>query len=222
MTNVVDLKPVLAFLIDLERNNDRTWFGENHAAYELARAEFESFVDLLIGELGVFEDLAGVTARDCIFRIYRDVRFSRDKSPYKTHMSAAIAPGGKKWSRLPYYIQIAPDGGSLIAGGLHMPNPAQLAKFREAIARDAGPLKAVIDKEEFKRYFGAVEGEKVKTVPQGYSRDHPEIELLRLKEAAAVHHLSDEAVLSADFAAYVVKVFATLKPFLDYLNATLG
>ena len=189
MSDAINLRPVVDFLSDLERNNDRVWFEANRAAYERARTEFESLVDWLIGELGAVEDLSGLTARDCVFRIHRDVRFSRDKSPYKTHMGAAIAPGGKKWSRRPYYIHLEPGGGSLLAGGLHMPEPAQLARFRDAIARDSGPLRAVTGREDFKRYFGELEGEKVKTAPQGYPRDHPEIELLRLKEAVAVHHL---------------------------------
>src|SRR6266581_7709323 len=96
MMNSVDLKPVLDFLNDLKGHNNKTWFEKNRAAYELAKTDFEAFVDQLIGEYGKTEDLGGITAKDCVMRIYRDTRFSKDKSPYKTNMSASIAPGGKK------------------------------------------------------------------------------------------------------------------------------
>jgi uncharacterized protein (TIGR02453 family) len=219
MSSDIDLKPVLEFLSELRDNNERAWFESNRAAYRAAKEQFEAFVDLLIGELGAFEDLAGVSAADCVFRIHRDVRFSKDKSPYKTHVAAAIASGGKKSSRLAYYIHIEPNDESLIAGGLHMPPAEQIARFREAIGRDAGPFKAIVGNEEYRGFYGPIDGEKLKTAPQGYPRDHPEIELLRLKEVVAVHHMTDETVLSPDFAAHVVDAFIALKPFLDYLNA---
>jgi len=217
----IDLRPVLDFLSGLKQHNNKAWFEENRPAYDIARARFENFVDQLIGEYGEVEDLGGITAKDCVMRIYRDVRFSKDKSPYKTNMSATIAPGGKKSSSLGYYLHIQPHNETLIAGGLHMPTPEQLARFRMTIDRDAAPFKAIIKDKEFKKYFGVVEGEKVKTVPQGYTRDHPEIELLRFKQVAVVHRLSDEMVLSPTFGTHTIKAFTAMKPFLDYLNAIL-
>jgi uncharacterized protein (TIGR02453 family) len=118
-----------------------------------------------------------------------------------------------------YHLHIQPHGESIIAGGLYMPTSDQLAKFREAIDRDAAPLKTILNDTDFKNYFGILEGEKVKTAPQGYGRDHPEIELLRFKQVVVVHHLSDEMVLSPEFGMHVVKTFKAMKPFLDYLNA---
>lgn len=221
MSNSIDLKPVLEFLSKLEKNNHKAWFDKNRATYEIAKGRFETFVDRVIGEFGVVEDLTGVAAKDCVMRIYRDIRFSKDKSPYRTSMGASIAPGGRKSSRLPYHLHLQPHGESLIAGGLYMPTPAQLAKFREAVDHDARLLKTVLNDNEFKRYFGTVGGETVKTAPQGYTRDHPEIELLRLKQVVAVRHLSDETVLSSNFPSHVVKAFTALKPFLNYLNATV-
>ena len=102
-----------------------------------------------------------------------------------------------------------------------MPTPEQLARFRMAIDQDAPSFKAIIGDKEFKKYFGTLEGEKVKTVPQGYSRDHPEIELLRFKQVVVIHHLADEMVLSPRFSTHVIKTFTAMKPFLDYLNAIL-
>ena len=190
----IDLKPVLDFLRSLKGHNNKAWFEENRAAYETARTHFENFVDQLISQYGEIEDLGGITAKDCVMRIYRDTRFSKDKSPYKTNMSATIAPGGKKSASLGYHLHMQPHDETLIAGGLYMPTPEQLAGFRRAIDQDAALFKAIIEDKEFKRFFGKLEGEKVKTVPQGYDRDHPEIELLRFKQIVVVHHSSDEMV----------------------------
>jgi len=219
--NKVALKPVLDFLSSLKGHNNKPWFEDNRAGYELARERFESFVDQLIREYGGTDDLGGITAKDCVMRIYRDTRFSKDKSPYKINMGATLAPGGKKSSRLGYHLHIQPHNESLIAGGLYMPSPEQLARFRKAIDQDAAPFKAILKDKEFKKYFGILEGEKLKTVPQGYSGEHPEIELLRFKQAVVVHHLSDVTVLAPTFSAHTKKVFKAMKPFLDYLNMIL-
>jgi len=219
--NDVDLKPVLDFLSDLKGHNNKAWFEEHRSAYDTARTNFENFVDQLISEYRRIDDLGGITAKDCIMRIYRDTRFSKDKSPYKTNMGATIAAGGKKSTSLGYHLHMQPQDETLVAGGLYMPTPEQLARFRKAIDQDAAPFKAIIDDKEFKKYFGTLEGEKIKTVPQGYTRDHPEIELLRFKQVVVVHRLSDEMVLSSKFRTHVIKTFTAMKPFLDYLNAIL-
>ena len=217
----IELRPVLDFLSDLKGHNNKAWFEENRAAYEIAKIRFESFVDQLIGEYEKTEDLGGITAKDCVMRIYRDTRFSKDKTPYKTSMGATIAPGGKKSTRLGYHLHLQPQDETLIAGGLYMPTPEQLARFRMAIDQDAASFKVIVEDKEFKKYFGMLGGEKVKTVPQGYTRDHPEIELLRFKQVVVVHRLSDEIVLSPRFSTQVIKTFTAMKPFLDYLNAIL-
>jgi uncharacterized protein (TIGR02453 family) len=221
MGDEIDLKPVLAFLSGLEQNNNKPWFEANRAAYETARSAFVSFVDELIGDFGRVEDLKGIAAKDCVMRIYRDMRFSKDKTPYKINMSASIGPGGKKSPRLSYYFHLQPHGESMVAGGLHMPEPAQLNKFRAAIARNARPFKSVITAPSFRKYFGDLSGEKLKSAPQGYDRAHPEIELLRLKEVVAVHHIPDAEVLAPKFRSQVVGAFTAMKPFLDYLNSVV-
>ena len=222
MNDHVDLKPVLEFLDGLQKNNNKAWFESHRPAYESAREQFEVFIDGLIVGLGSVEDLGGITAGDCVMRIFRDIRFSKDKSPYKSSMSASIGPGGKKSTRLTYYLHIEPPGASIIAGGLHAPDPAQITRFREAIDRNAKPLKQVVNNKAFKQTFGAVEGEKLKTAPRGYERDHPEIEWLRLKEVVAVQHLTDATVLSPKFSDHVIDAFTAMKPFLDYLNSVIG
>lgn len=216
-----DLKPMFDFLGGLQKNNNKAWFEKNRSAYEAAKGSFEALVDQLIFDFGKVEDLKGIGAKECVMRIYRDVRFSKDKSPYKTNMGASIGPGGKKSLRLSYYLHLAPHNESMIAGGLHMPESRSLNKFRSAIDQDAIPFQSIISAKTFKQYFGTIEGEKLKTAPQGYVREHPHIELLRLKEVVAVHRLSDERVLSPKFESHVIQVFTAMKPFLDYLNSVI-
>jgi uncharacterized protein (TIGR02453 family) len=218
MGNTVNLKPVLDFLIQLQDNNEREWFEQNRGAYETAKEQFEHLINTIIADFRAIEDLGDITAKDCVMRIYRDVRFSKDKSPYRTNFAAAIALGGKKSSRMPYYLHLAPHDESFIAGGLYMPTPEQLAQFRETIDHDAKPFKALLKHKSFKLLFGELSGEKLKTAPQGYTRNHPEIELLRLKQVIATHPLLDETVLDKTFSAQIIEVFTGLKPLLDYLN----
>lgn len=221
MSPSTDLKPVLDFLGQLQLHNDRAWFEEHRDAYETARERFEAFVERLIEEFSAFEDLSGVTAKDCVMRIYRDVRFSKDKSPYRTNMGAMIGPGGRKSCYKAYYVHLEPHGESMLAGGLHMPTGQQLASFRRAIDEDAAAFKAIIGDKDFQRHFGTLGGEKLKTAPQGYSRDHPDLELLQLKQVLALRRWPDDAVVSPRFPAQVVTAARALKPFLDYLEAVL-
>ncbi len=221
METILNLEPILRFLEELNQHNYKAWFDQNRAAYETPRDTFEQFVDTLIDELRDSDHLQGLSARDCIFRINRDIRFTKDKSPYKTNLSATIAPGGRKSTRLGYYVSIAPHGQSLAAGGLHMPTSEQLARFRQAIDRDAATFKEITQGSAFMQTFGALEGEKLKTAPQGYDREHPDIELLKLKQITVVHNFTDNEVVGRAFPGQVVSVCRAMKPFLDNLNAIL-
>jgi uncharacterized protein (TIGR02453 family) len=213
-----NLASVLDFLAELEKNNARSWFEEHRSQYQKAKDTFEALVNQVIDEYRPVEDLGGITAKDCVMRIFRDMRFSKDKLPYRTSLAASIAAGGRKSGRMAYYLHLEPHNRSMIAGGLYMPEPEQITRFRETIARRPAPFKSIIGDPVFKQYFGSLQGEKLKTAPKGFAPDHPEIELLRLKDVVAVHTVSDAAVLADDFTGHIVKVFAALKPFLDYLN----
>jgi uncharacterized protein (TIGR02453 family) len=221
MTGHENLKNTLTYLRDLRENNNKAWFDNHRDQYDQAREAFESLIDYLIAKISLVQDMQGISARDCIFRINRDIRFSRDKSPYKWHMSADIAPGGRRSGNLGYYIHIAADDESLIAGGLYMPTFAQLTKFRESMAQDATPLRQITRAKPFVRYFGAIEGERLRTAPQGYGRDHPEIDLLRLKQVMVVHRLTDKQVLARNLPTQAIAVMKAMKPFNDYLNSIL-
>jgi len=218
MSPANDLQPTFRFLTQLREHNNREWFEAHRADYEDAKARFESLVDQIIAGL---DELAGLQAKDCVMRIFRDVRFSKDKAPYKTNMAANLAPGGRKSQVYGYHLSLAP-GESIIAGGLYAPEPAQLNRLRDALAADARPLKTIAADKAFKKYFGQLEGEKVKTFPQGYDHAHPDIELLRMKQLLAIQRPPDKVVLGPRFAAHVVKVCAAMRPFNAYLNENLS
>ena len=217
-----NLRHTLDFLRDLRANNDRAWFEQNRQRYDAARGNYEDFITDLIIQCSDFEDLGGVTANDCIYRIYRDVRFSPDKTPYKTNIGAVIGKGGRKTIGRSYYIQIGPEGESMIAAGLYMPSKEQLEQMRRSIADDSSKLRKVLNKRDFKRYFNGLEGEMLKTAPQGYRKDHPDIDLLRHKQFLASSPLSEEQVLAPDLVEYVVGGFKALRPLETYIHEVLG
>lgn len=217
----INLEPTLSFLSSLSKNNNKAWFEENRQDYEAAREAFENFIDLLIDEFRVTDDLQDLSAKDCISRIYRDIRFSKDKSPYKTNMWATIAPGGKKTMRMGYHVAIQPQGRSILAGGMWEPSPEQLANFRQAIDQHAAEFKKIANAKALTDYFGGIEGDKLKTAPQGYDRSHPEIGLLQYKQVVVVHYFTDQQVLAKNFLDQVVSGCRAMRPFLDYLDGIL-
>ncbi len=210
---------ILEFVDELSQNNNKIWFDQHRPDYEAARSSFEQLIDELIDEFRASDHLQGLAAKDCIARIYRDIRFTKDKSPYKTNLAAVIAPGGWRSTYLGYYLSIAPQGQSMVAGGLYLPTPEQLNRFRQVIADNAHAFKKIIGAQDFLQAFGSVEGERLKTVPKGYDRTHPEIALLQLKQITAVHHFSDQEVLAPDFPAQVALLCRAMKPFLTYLGS---
>jgi uncharacterized protein (TIGR02453 family) len=221
MENAEDLAPVLSFLKQLEKNNKREWFEAHRSDYENALRRFEDFVAALIIEISAFEDLAGVAPKDCMFRIYRDVRFSKDKSPYKTNMGASIGPGGRKLRGYPCYLHVEPGNRSMLAGGCHEASTEQLARWRSAVDKDASTVKKLIGNKDFVAAFGGLTGEKLAKAPRGYAANHPELELLRLKQIAVMHAVTDKELLSPLVVQSSAAIFRTMKPFTDYLGSIL-
>ena len=221
MSSQSERRAILSFLNDLRANNDRDWFEAERSRYEMARSSFLDLVGELIAAFGAVDELAGATPRDCVFRINRDLRFGKDKRPYKSTMSALIGPLGRKSGARSYYFHLEP-GASMLAGGLHAPSPGQLGAFREAVARDARPLRRIVAASDFEAYFGGLSGESLKTAPQGYAKDHPAIDLLRRKTILAVHPMDDDFVCSTDLVAHSLAVFKAMKPFLLYLEKASG
>ena len=209
----------LKFLKQLSKNNSKEWFDINRKTYEVCKVEFETIIKILLDKSLVFDkQLAGLEAKKCLFRINKDVRFSKDKSPYKLNMGASINPGGKK-SMIPgYYIHIEP-GKSFLAGGSYQPMPEMLAAIRQEIDYNSAEFKKIISARDFKLYFKELSQEdKLKTAPKGYEKTHPDIALLQLKHFITVHPLSDEDVLNKNFPTYAAKVFKAMLPLNLFLR----
>jgi uncharacterized protein (TIGR02453 family) len=214
-------KNTLQYLSELMQNNNRDWFLDNKKRFDDARQEFESFIDALILEIAKFDPaIAHHRAKDCIFRIYRDVRFSKDKSPYKTHFGAHVTAAAKRseiHSRAGYYIHIEP-GVSMLAGGAYLPQGPWLKAIRQEIAFNGEEFRKVLNAKDFVKHFGQMEGEKLKKAPKEYDADHPEIELLKHKSFLASNKCPDGQVTSEDFLSYSTEVFRALFPFDQFLN----
>lgn len=217
-----DLAQTLGFLEDLSRHNERPWFKKHRPAYDSARDTFEQFIDGLIDEFRDSDDLQDLTAADCTARIFRDLRFSNDKTPYKTNLAAMIAPGGWKTSGYGYYVSVVPRDQTMVAGGLYAPTSEQLERFRRAIVDNATEFKRVISADPFIETFGVLEGDRLKTAPRGYERTHPEIDVLRLKQVTAVRRFPEQEVLRRDFSEQVIATCRAVRPLLDYLARVVG
>ncbi|NIJ54271.1 DUF2461 domain-containing protein [Dyadobacter arcticus] len=211
----------LHFLSQLAENNNRDWFQENRKLYDASKADMEQLVGYLITEVGKFQDLGNLQVKECLLRINRDIRFSKNKAPYKNNLSAGIGPGGKSSGKIDYYIQVQPHDQTFIGGGMWETTTEQLARFRQEIDYNADELKAIISKDDFREYFPEIHGEVLKTTPKGYSKEHPEIDLLKHKQLFFIHKYSDKEVASRDFGAMVLKGIGLLKPFTDYMNYVL-
>ncbi len=218
------LQPAFEFLSALQAHNTKAWFDAHRADYDAAKQAFEVLVETVIDEFRPIEDFEDLSPKDCLFRINRDVRFSKDKAPYKINFGASLALGGKHSRRMPYYIHMQPGNQSLLAGGLYMPTPEQIGKVRAAIAADSAPLRKILRGKAFVEHFGVVTDDtegRLKTAPKGYSRDHPDIDLLQFKAWAVMKPLPDKAMLAPDLVTHSVKVFKALKPLNDWLNEIL-
>lgn len=215
-------KATLDFLVDLRCNNDRDWFIKNRSRYDSARSNYESFIQEIIDRISIFEPiLKGLEAKTCIYRINRDIRFSNDKTLYKTHFGAFIVRGGRKnGDRFPgYYVHVEP-GNSMIAGGAYMPPSPWLSAIRERIDENGEKLLKITCHKDFKRIFGKIEGEKLKSAPKGYGRDHPFIDLLRYKSFLAFRNISDREITGSGSADLIIEACKAMIPFNDFLGGS--
>jgi uncharacterized protein (TIGR02453 family) len=212
----------LSFLRNIKKNNDREWFEKNKEHYLKAKDNVAEVIDALLKQICLFDKrYAGLTSKDCLFRIYRDVRFSKDKRPYKTNLGASINVGGKKAINAGYYVHIEP-GRCFLAGGIWMPPGDIVKKIRQEIDYNSKNINKILNQKDFKKYFGDLDEEyKLKTTPKGYDKDHPDIELLRLNSFIAWHKYSDKEMLNKNFVKELAKGAKIMKPFLDFLNTAI-
>jgi uncharacterized protein (TIGR02453 family) len=219
----MDFKKTFEFLKKLSRNNNREWFEKNKPTYLSVKEEFEFFVGDVLHEMIPYDQsLEGLDPRKLTFRIYRDIRFSKDKTPYKTYLSAGMSSAGKGTGVPGYYFQIEPGNKSMIASGLYLPPAENLAKIRQEIDYSGNKLKALLSEKKFKKLFGPLwDGDKLKTMPKGYSIDHPHIEYLKLKSFMAMHTFKDADVLQKNFIRKLIESMKTTKPLNEFLNEAL-
>lgn len=215
------MQNVLPFLKKLNDNNNKEWFEANRPLYNKAKEEFEAFVQEIISGIRKFDPkIEDLQAKQCIFRINKDVRFSKDKSPYKNNMGASINPGGKKSLEAGYYLHVQP-GASFLAGGVYMPMPDTLAAIRQEIDYNADPLLKILKSASFKKYFeGLDEEDKLKNPPKGYDKEHKHIELLKNKHFTVSHKLSDKDLSDSKIKTTIISGFKAMYPFLEYLRSS--
>lgn len=209
----------LNFLRNLTKNNNREWFAEHKEKYISAQENVISFVENLIENIGKFDgEILKTDAKKSVFRIYRDVRFSKDKSPYKTNFGAGVGMGkGNKISG--YYLHIEP-GKSFLAGGVYQPEPSVLKEIRKEISMNGKDFLKILEQKEFRHNFRglSVEG-KLKRVPTGFDKEDPMAEYLKLKNFIVIHPISDEALMNSDAAKNFAKIYQSIKPLNDFLSA---
>ena len=216
-------KNTLRFLSELEKNNNREWFAENKEAYEKAKDDFTDLVQKIIDSISKFDpSLKDLKAKNCVFRIYRDVRFSKNKMPYKTYFGASFSAGGKKSNLAGYYLHIE-DKNSFLAGGKWMPEAADLAAIRQEIDYNREAFLKIISSPGFLRSFDSLSDEnKLQTVPKGYPKDHPLIEILKLKSFVAIHSFANKNILDPAFAKECAALCKLLYTFNNFLNEAIA
>lgn len=210
----------IKFLKDLKKNNNKTWFEQNRKIYEAAKQDYIKLVDSIIAATAKFDAPVGnLKAKDCIFRINRDVRFSKDKSPYKSNMGAFITPGGKKVNAPGYYFHCEP-GQSFAAGGMYIPAPPDLAKIRQELDYNFEEWKKIVQHKTFKKHFEkGVEGiDVLSRPPKGYDETNPALEYLKMKSFIVSHPLTDAQLTDKNLVKDIAKAFETMKPMIDFLN----
>ena len=220
----MDLEFILKFLKDLARHNDRDWFEKNKERYLKAKQGFEDVVGAVLKELIKFDGgLTGLNPKKLPFRIYRDVRFSKDKRPYKTNMGAGFSPNGKLVQEPGYYLHIQPGNKSFIAGGIYMPDAANLSKIRQEIDYNPGGLQKILKAKKFRDLFNDFDDfDKLKTAPKGYPKDHPQIEWLKLKSFIVSRPLTDKQVTGRKFISLVSSGCKTIRPLNDYIREAIA
>jgi uncharacterized protein (TIGR02453 family) len=210
------MKKTFEFLKKIKENNNREWFTKHKPAYDLIVKENKVLFEQIYATLQKHDSLSGIHQ----FRIYKDVRFSKDKSPYKTNLGVGFGRT-KPMLRGGYYIHIEPNN-SFIGGGFWAPNKEDLLRIRKEFELDTTAIEKIVSKKVFVKYFGELKGEDaVKTAPKGFDKNHAAIDLIKKKQYVVMRKLSDEEVISADFSKKVMETFLAMRPFFDYMSEIL-
>ena len=208
------------FLKALAQNNDRDWFTKNKSEYQIHHERMISFADELLIKMNRHDNIETLNGKKSLHRIYRDVRFSKDKSPYKSHWGGSFKRATKQL-RGGYYYHIQPNGNTFIGGGFWGPNKEDLLRIREDISMDASDLREIITSPNFVNTFGQLKGEQLKSSPKGFDKEHPDIDLLRFKQFIVMKEFTNAEVLADDFIEKVNATFMKMRPLFDYMSDVL-
>lgn len=216
----------IKFLKDLKKNNNKPWFDKNRKVYEAAKTDFTAFIQKVIDQHGKKDStIKNIIAKDCLFRINRDIRFSKDKSPYKTNFGASINKGGKKaWNFAGYYFHLEP-GQCFAGGGIYMPDPESLKKVRQEIDYNFADFKKIIGSKKFMSVYGDLDKSAeflLSRVPKGYEPDNPAAEYLKLKSYIAMVKISDKDLISKELVQKIVSAFEALQPVIEFINNSVA
>lgn len=208
-------KDVFKYLTELEKNNTREWFNDHKNDFKEQETTIKNFLGSLLNRLRVHDDIE----RSKQFRIHRDVRFSKDKTPYKVHFAGSFSRAGQKL-RGGYYIRIKP-GDSFIAAGFWEPNKVDMLRIRKEFELDASEIRDIINDRDFRAVWGEMQGDSLKTAPVGFDKDHPDIDLIKRKQFIFLRNFSDKEVLADDFVDVVDRSFQKIRPYFDYMSEVL-
>lgn len=215
----------LKFLKSVSKNNNKPWFDEHRNEYLDAKADFGNFVAILIKKTAQFDsDIKDLQIKDCVFRINRDIRFSKNKTPYKTNMGASFDKGGKKSIYAGYYFHAEPGGKSFAGGGIWMPMAPELKKIRQEIDYNLDEFKCIIEAKSFISEYKELENSadlKLSNLPRGYDKENPAGEYLKFKSLVAIKYLSDEDITGNKLTEKVIKAFKTLMPMVKFINKAI-
>ncbi len=212
-------KSAIEFMQSVEKNNNREWFAEHKKEYEVERESIIDFADELLKKMQKHDNIETPSGKKSIFRIYRDVRFSKNKAPYKTHWSGSFKRA-TKLLRGGYYFHIE-SGKSFIGGGFWGPEPKDLKKMRFNIAEFESEFRSIISDKNFKKQFGVLRGDQLKTAPKGIDKNHQAIDLLRYKQYLLMREFTDKEVLSPNFIDEVNNAFKAMRPFFNFMSEAL-
>ena len=213
-------KSTLQFLTALKKNNSKEWFDANRPKYESAKADVYATIEKLVQVIGTYDkDIAPLQLKDCTFRINRDIRFAKDKTPYKTNIAGYFAKGGKKSDAAGYYMHIEP-GAAFIAAGCWWPEPKHLAAIRQEIDYNFDDWQKIISSKKFKSAFteGVAQKDTLQRAPKGYDEENPAIAFLKLKSFVVYKQLTDAELMHKNLVKHIAAVFNAAKPMVDFLN----
>lgn len=213
----------LTFLRQLKRNNNKPWFDAHKDQYLAAKADFDQLVQQVIEQFGKVDPaIGGLQIKDCVFRIYKDVRFSKDKTPYKVNFAAGFNSGGKRVHLPGYYFHMEPGGNTFCGGGIWMPESDALKKIRQEIDYNFTEFEGILKERSFKKLFGALDDEgALSRPPQGYDAGNPAIDYLKMKSYIVGRSMDDATLQSSRLVKEIVHTFSTMKPLIDFLMRAL-